>query len=171
MHSYSCLLPVWLLLWTSIPPESEAQPQNSGDTHEDLVEFFFEWRAYVAPDMPNGVPDYSVGAMAAQHAALPIWYNRLSAFDTTGWSVSEQIDWYLLWIELNGLDFAHRVTRPWTNDPAFYVWYYPSPTDVPEREGPNMHGAIELPRFVWPLSAADASDIANRLNNLDAIYQ
>jgi len=159
---------VVLLIAAALPSQMRAQSPSS---HDELVEFFFAWRAFTVPNMNEGVPDYTESAMAAQHSALTDWYDRLAAFDTTGWSVSEQIDWYLIWIEMNGLDFAHRVTRPWTNDPAFYVWYYPSPTDVPEREGPNIHGAIELPRYAWPLSEEDATTIAARLTRTDAVYR
>ena len=141
------------------------------ETHDALVQFFFEWREFAAPEVNNGVPDYTRAAMTAQHKALPDWQIRLSTADTTGWSISEQIDWYLVWIEMNGLDFAHRVTQPWFNDPAFYVYYFPSPTDVPEREGPNIHGAIELPDYPWPLTADHAANIARQLRNLDPIYQ
>ena len=34
--------------------------------HEDLVAFFREWRAFQAPKVVAGVPDYSAAAMAAQ---------------------------------------------------------------------------------------------------------
>ena len=53
-----------------------------------------------------------------------------------------------------------------TPDPTFY----PSPTDVPEREGPNMHGAIELPNYGWPLSDAEAAEIADRLRKAPAVF-
>ncbi|MCZ6821131.1 MAG: DUF885 family protein, partial [Calditrichaeota bacterium] len=108
-------------------------------------------------------PDYTQEAMARQHRELADWQSRLAAIDTTAWSIAHQIDWYLVWAEMNGLDFAHRVKKPWSRSPAFYVWFYPSPTDVPEREGPNIHGNIELPNYNWPLSAADATEIAARL--------
>jgi len=122
-----------------------------------------DWREYAAPNVHDGIPDYSSDAMAQQYATLESWRTQLENADTTGWPVSEQIDWYLVWIEINGLDFAHRVKQPWRRDPAFYVWFYPSPTDVPEREAPNIHGAIELPKYTQPLSNDDAADLAARL--------
>ena len=71
---------------------------------------------------------------------------------------------------MNGLDFAHRVKKPWSRSPAFYVWFYPSPTDVPEREGPNIHGNIELPNYKWPLSETDATEIAARLRKAPELF-
>jgi hypothetical protein len=134
-------------------------------TYPELVDLFSAWREFRQPKMFDGVPDYSAEAMALQQQALPGWQQRLAAVDTTGWPVSHQIDWYLVWAEMNGLDFDHRVKKPWSRDPAFYVWFYPDPTDVPEREGPTIHGAVELPNYTWPISDADAAEIAERLRH------
>jgi hypothetical protein len=103
--------------------------------YEDLVKLFKEWRAFQKPKMTNGLPDYSDAAMKKQFEDLDIWKGKLNSLDTTGWPIKHQVDWYLVWAEMNGLDFEQRVTRPWANDPAFYVWFYPEPSDVPEREG------------------------------------
>lgn len=113
-------------------------------SYSDLVNFFMDWRKFQVPNMVAGIPDYSASAMVDQHQALSLWQQKLMSFDTTGWPIKHQIDWYLVFAEMNGLDFDHRVIQPWAKDPAFYVWFYPSPSDVPEREGPNMHEAIEL---------------------------
>ncbi len=151
------------------------QPKNektkSGSTYEELVQFFNDWREFESPEMIDGVPDYSEAAMKKQYADLPGWKERLAAFDTTGWSIKNQIDWYLIWAEMNGLDFEHRVKQPWKRDPAFYVWFYPYPTDVPEREGPNMFGAVELPKYKQPLSAEDAAEITARFKKAPAVFE
>ncbi len=120
--------------------------------------------------MKDGVPDYSIAAMKNQQEQLVTWKQRLSSFDTTGWPVSHQIDYYLVWAEMNGLDFDHRVLQPWVRDPAFYVWFYPSPSDVPKREGPAIFGAIELSGYKKPLSGEDAKEIAGRLRNAKAVF-
>ena len=154
----------------------QAQPEMPGrggtaSTYEDLVDLFVAWRTFHAPEMIDGVPDYTKAALTRQHRALAGWQRRLAAFDTTAWPIAHQVDWYLVWAEMNGLDFAHRVKQPWARDPAFYVWFYPSPTDVPEREGPNIHGAIELPNYAWPLSEADAEELADRLRKASAVFE
>src|SRR5262249_47185825 len=76
-----------------------------------------------------------------------------------------------IWAEMNGLDFDHRVLRPWARDPAFYVWFYPSPSDVPKREGPNIFGAVELPGYKQPLSTEDAKKIAERLQKAKRVFE
>jgi len=121
--------------------------------------------------MNEGVPDYSVAAMKHQQGELTNWQQQLNAFDTTGWPVKNQIDYYLIWAEMNGLDFDHRVLQPWVRDPAFYVWFYPSPSDVPKREGPNIFGAIELSNYKQPLSNGDAKEIAMRLQKAKAVFE
>ena len=171
----SGLLPGIFLIFCTGQQEQQELPPNAAQfssmtTHEELVDFFFAWREFQAPKMINDVPDYTKEAMERQHRLLADWQSRLAAIDTTGWSIAHQIDWYLVWAEMNGLDFAHRVKKPWSRSPAFYVWFYPSPTDVPEREGPNIHGNIELPNYKWPLSETDATEIAARLRKAPELF-
>jgi hypothetical protein len=62
--------------------------------------------------------------------------------------------------EMSGLDFDHRVLKPWANNPAFYVTVFPSQSDQPAREGPTAYGSIELWTYSYPLSR----DAANQLD-------
>lgn len=162
-------LVVGLLSNCAEPPKQE--PIVSGSTYEELVTFFNEWREFESPEMKDGVPDYSKAAMEKQFSELRTWQQRLNGFDTTGWSIQHQIDWYLILAEMNGLEFRHRVTHPWSSDPAFYVWFYPYPTDVPSREGPVIHGAVELPKYKQPLSNEDASEIATKFRQISKVYE
>lgn len=157
------------LLVVGAPSTSRADAEQP--VSPELVDLFFAWREFHAPEMRDGVPDYSRAAMERQRRELADWQARLAAFDKESWPVAWQIDWYLIWAEMNGLDFAHRVKRPWERDPAFYVWFYPSATDVPEREGPNIHGAIELPNYRRPLSDEDAAEMAERLRRAPAVFE
>jgi hypothetical protein len=101
--------------------------------------------------------------MKNQFHELASWKNRLHAVDTSGWSIAQQVDWYLICAEMNGLDFAHRIKKPWSRDPAFYLWFYSYATDVPEREGPTAYGAVEYDYYEKPLSAEDALEITIQL--------
>ena len=141
-------------------PTSEDPVQFTSSSYEDLVDFFYEWREFHAPEMIDGVPDYSVEAMDKQYKELADWQNQLASFDTARWLIKYQIDKYLVWAEMNGLDFAHRVKKPWSRDPAFYIWFYLYPTDVPEREGPNIFGSIDLPKYTKPITKEDAKEEA-----------
>jgi len=109
--------------------------------------------------------------MAAQYDALPEWRARLEAFDRTDWSVAQQVDWHLLRAEINGLDFDHRVRRPWERNPAFYVSIYAAESDVPAHEGPVIHSWIDLWTYDYPLSPADAAELATRIGAIPALWQ
>ncbi len=170
MSFRQCYLMALLLCLAACNPVADTPATKPINTHAALVDFFFQWREFAKPTMNDGVPDYTAAAMRRQHQALPQWQKRLAAVDTTGWPIKHQVDWYLIWAEMNGLDFKHRVKQPWSRDPAFYVWFYPDPSDVPEREGPNIYGCVELPAYAWPLSAADAAEIATRLRKAAAVF-
>ncbi len=129
----------------------------------DLVALFEDWRAFQKPVSVDGVPDYSARSMAAQHRDLAAYQRRLRAIDTTGWSVAQQVDYHLVRAELNGLDFDHRVRRPWARNPAFYVMIYADQSDVPAHEGPVIHGWIDLWTYDVPLSTNDAAELGARL--------
>lgn len=158
------------------PPAKEEKstptpPLTRLTTYDQLATLFKEWREFHSPQMIEGVPDYGEKAMKKQQSNLAEWQDHLNSFDTTGWPVKHQIDWYLVWAEMNSLDFDHRVRQPWANDPGFYVWFYPSMPDVPEREGPNIFGAIELPAYQWPLSQGDAAEIVASLRKATDVFQ
>jgi len=61
--------------------------------------------------------------------------------------------------ELAGLDFDHRVLRPWANNPAFYVTVFWEESDQPAREGPFASGAVELWSYAFPPSPEEAARI------------
>ena len=92
--------------------------------YDDLVELFGEWREFERPTFVDGVPDYSPAAMVSQHADLASYQDRLEAIDPSAWSVIQQIDRLLVGAEMRGLDFDHRVRRPWARNPAFYTMIF-----------------------------------------------
>ena len=118
---------------------------------------FTEWRAFQKPKLVDGVPDYTENAMAAQQRELASYQRRLAGIDSRGWPASQQVDWHIVRAEMNGLDFDHRVIRPWANNPAFYVSIFPDQSDQPAREGHFAYGAIELWSYELPLNAERAA--------------
>src|SRR5262249_39376596 len=111
----------------------------------------------------DGVPDYTARAMSAQHRGLPAFQRRLADIATSDWPINEQVDWQIVRAEMNGLDFDHRVLRPWANNPGFYVTVFFDQSDQPAREGPHAFGSIELWTYKFPLSADRAAEIAAAL--------
>ncbi len=139
---------------TTIPPTK---------THAELETLFQEWREFQRPPLKDGIPDYSVEAMKKQHAALPQWQQRLNNFDTTGWSVSQQVDWYIIKAEMNGLDFDHRVMRPWERDPAFYKTLWMDRSDVPAHEGPSHAAILDIWKYFFPLTSERKEKLLTQL--------
>ena len=88
---------------------------------EDLVELFREFRSVETPTTDTGLPDYTVAAMSRQREQLDAMQARLVAMDISDWPVDQQVDYHLVRAEMNGLDFYHRVLRPWSRDPGFYL--------------------------------------------------
>ncbi len=132
-------------------------PAISGSRYEDLVSLFREWRTFQKPKLVDGVPDYGAAAMGVQQRELEAFRTRLSAFDPSGWPIPQQVDYFIVRAELAGLDFDHRVLRPWATNPAFYVTVFGEESDQPKREGPSAEGAVELWSYAFPLSAESAA--------------
>jgi len=162
-------------MWVALPLAAQrgaplviagSQPANSARAdrrYEQLVGLFNEWRAFQRPRLVNGVPDYTAVAMAAQQRGLVGYQRRLAAIDTAGWSIAQQVDYQIVRAEMNGLDFDHRVLRPWARDPGFYVTIFTDQSDQPAREGPHALGAVELWTYSFPLTAQQQSQLATGL--------
>jgi hypothetical protein len=139
--------------------------------YEDLTTIFGEWRNFQQPKRVDGAPDYSVAAMAAQERELTGFVNRLAAIDPTSWPIPQQVDYYVVRAEMHGLDFDHRVLKPWMNNPAFYVTVYGDESDQPAREGPLAAGGADLWKYTFPLSAVDAAAIGAGLQPIPKLLE
>ena len=146
-----------------------AMAASPADT--DLVSLFREWRAFQKPPRRDGVPDYTAAAMAAQQRALASWPRRLAAMDASRWPIAQQVDLHLVRAEMNGLDFDHRVLRPWANNPAFYVTVFTSESDQPAREGPHADAAVEVWTYKFPLAEEDARRLGSELRVIPPLLQ
>jgi uncharacterized protein DUF885 len=148
------------------PVLSPAQPKGgtvSAGRYEDLVALFQEWREFQKPRFRDGVPDYTPAAMAEQKRRLPELQRRLLAIGHRHWPVSQQVDWHLVRAEMNGLDFEHRVLRPWSRHPGFYSVIVDEQSDTPSKEGRIFAGAIETWRLKLPLAAGDLESLRAKL--------
>jgi len=132
--------------------------------YEDLIALFADWRAFQKPHLTNGVPDYTAAAMTVQQRELPAYQRRLAAIDPNGWPAAQQVDWHIVRAEMNGLDFDHRVLKPWAANPAFYVTVFPERSDQPAREGPLAYGAVEVWRYRFPLTPDQADQMHARIH-------
>lgn len=72
----------------------------SGAASPELAQLFADWRAFEAPPLREGVPDYTAATFARRHAELPRWRARLAAIDPGRWPVGHQVDYELLRAEM-----------------------------------------------------------------------
>ncbi|MGP1283855.1 MAG: DUF885 family protein [Parasphingopyxis sp.] len=155
MSSFSRLAAATALCMITVPAASEAvQAEEAVAEAPDLVGIFEEFRAIAEPRFVDGAPDYSDEAMAERHALLQPMLARVEAIDDTRLSVSDRVDFMLILAEMRGLDFRHRILRPWKRDPAFY-----STTNL--GFGPKIAGAMAIPEF--PIDDQRAATLAREL--------
>lgn len=129
----------------------------------ELVSLFKDWRAFEVPPMKNGVPDYSEASFNQRWETYTVLRERLEKFNKETWEAEQQVDWYLLWAEMNGYVFNAKILKPWQRDPAFYKSIWTSKSDVPAHEGPTHHFVIELWQYNFPLNQKRRNDLISSL--------
>ena len=143
--------------------ENQSSQIPAQSDYQDLIVLFREWRSFEEPPHWQGAPDYRAKTFEQRWPQFKTLQNRLLALDTSGWTIAQQVDWHIVWAEMNGYDFNHRVLKPWVRDPAFYksLWMYRS--DVPAHEGPTHHGITELWTYTFPLGTQERKRIIEDL--------
>ena len=141
---------------------ANAQEQEA-KVNRELLELFKEWRSFEMPPLKDGVPDYSKNTFDFRFTQYKKLRRRLESFSIDLWPVHDQVDWYLLWAEMNGYLFNYKILKPWERDPAFYktIWTYKS--DVPAHEGPTPHFTVELWQYDFPLNKKDRIELLSSL--------
>lgn len=152
-----------LLLLFSLIYESGISQQKQTNNYTSLVSLFKEWRSFEKPPLLKGAPDYTAVSFNKRWPAFKNLQSRLNGMDTSSLSIEQKVDWMLVWAEMNGYDFNHRVLKPWNRDPAFYKTIFTERSDVPAHEGPTHHAIIDLWKFTFPLSTADKNKLIDQL--------
>jgi hypothetical protein len=163
MKTTTVILPLTLILLLSCQTDKKERTEETqtkienftSNDYLDLVALFEEWRTFEKPPLLDGAPDYTIETFEKRWPSFTALQSRLQSIDTTNWSVENQVDWMIIWAEMNGYDFNHRILKPWVRDPAYYksVWTYRS--DVPAHEGPTNHSTTELWTYNFPLSTKE----------------
>lgn len=146
----ACLLSVFVALCSAT---AFANPDDRG--WDALVEIDEELGALQRwPRVPGTAtqdalhPD-RIGERAAKLQALR---GRLEALDPADWSVEGRSDFLVVWAQMNGVEFEHRVTRPWQRDPIFYL------------------GLVQrIPYVEVPMDDADAERLIARLRGVPEV--
>ena len=176
------LIITWLLTLSICISCSKLKTNTSSNTatqaevkttskYEDFVSLFHNWRSFESPPKLNGAPDYRKETFDARWEDFKVLQNQLKAIDTSNWSIANQVDWMIVWAEMNGYDFNHNILKPWVRDPAFYkcIWTYKS--DVPAHEGPTNHGTTELWTYDFPLTSTRRDGLINDLKIIPSLNE
>jgi len=161
-HSLDSPIRFCVLLILATTAIHDAALANGDESYAELSALFADFRAIVPPDVVDGVPDYSPAAMTARYRELGELRERLDAIDDSDWPVSRRVDFMLVLAEMRGLEFQHKVMRPWERDPAFY-----STTNL--GFGPKMYGALAIPEL--PIADDDARELAGKLAAVPPILE
>ncbi|NKB86693.1 MAG: DUF885 family protein [Acidobacteria bacterium] len=124
-------------------PQVQASATGTAETvqaaadYEALVAIFEQAVQVRRVAAVDGVPDYSAGSVESRRAAERDLRQQLRALDPSAWPVSQQIDYLLVWAQLNAIDFDLRVVRGWARDPGLAVdlvrrTAYLDPTEDPD---------------------------------------
>ena len=144
---------------------------DSTVTRPELVELFNAWRSFEVPPLLNGVPDYSKATFKKRESRYQALRAQLEKIPKEEWSVSEQVDWHLIWAEMNGYLFHSKILKPSERDPAFYKIVWSSKSDVPAHEGPTHHAIIELWEYQFPLDSPSLNSLSTALAQIPEIYK
>lgn len=157
------VLPCLALFLYSCQPTPERTPTPVSVDYQDLVSLFKDWRTFEKPPIRNGAPDYTAETFEKRWPEFKQLQDKLLAFDTTGWAISQQVDWHIVWAEMNGYDFNHNILKPWVRDPTFYKSLWAARSDVPAHEGPTHHMTTETWTYTFPLSSEEKERLLNDL--------
>ncbi|MSQ99326.1 MAG: DUF885 family protein [Xanthomonadales bacterium] len=144
---------------------------SAGNTYADLLSLFEQWQVFEHPPLREGVPDYTAESMARSLQQLKDFQGRLAAIDSTTWPVEQQVDYRLVWAEMNGLEFNIRVLQPWVRDPAFYASIFKAQSDTPAHEGPAHDAIIDLWTYDFPLAPASEARLTAQLRTIPPLLQ
>lgn len=141
-------------------PASSAERQNLPATAAEdsvagvqdyaaLERLFVEFRREMFGSPKEKGYDFSAAAMEGEFDQLRQFQSRLLEFHPEGWPVEQQVDYHLVRAEMNGLEFQHRVLKPWAKDPGHY-------SELVERLGISCKkGQIETAGSLPPLPLSD----------------
>ena len=171
-HFQQRLIPiVFMITLLNIPVTTSSAQSPDADGYQALVALFEEWRNFEAPPLLDGAPDYTAATFDRRWPDFLELRERLLSLEYSDWPVEQQVDWHIVWAEMNGYDFNHQILKPWQRDPAFYKSLWTSRSDVPAHEGPTHHATTEIWTYGFPLSQSEKERLLTDLKVIPALNQ
>ncbi|MBL7472933.1 hypothetical protein [Robertkochia sediminum] len=168
LKNYLGLLSGLSLLLLTIPLHAQ-NALSGGESHPELVTLFKAWRAFENPPLKDGAPDYTQATFEKRWPEFQKLRAQLKGINRENWTVPQQVDWHIVWAEMNGYEFNQHVLKPWERDPAFYKSIWMSRSDVPAHEGPTHHAVTEVWQYDFPLSEANREKFLNSISIIPAL--
>ena len=147
---------------------SLSSQDNSRDSLENI---FIEWRSFEKPPKYRGAPDYRKKTFDSRMIEFEQLRKRLNEIDKASLDTESQVDWTLIWAEMNGFEFNYNILKPWERDPAFYKSLWMNRSDVPAHEGPTHHMVVEVWQYDFPLSRQQSKKLTNELSIIPEFNQ
>ena len=145
---------------------------SSQNTSRDSLEnIFIEWRSFEKPPKYRGAPDYRKKTFDSRMIEFEQLRKRLNEVDKASLDTESQVDWTLIWAEMNGFEFNYNILKPWERDPAFYKSLWMNRSDVPAHEGPTHHMVVEVWQYDFPLSRQQSKKLTNELSIIPEFNQ
>ena len=161
------LIPIMALIFQS----TSAQNQNNVyQSASELIKLFNDWRSFEQPPLQNGIPDYSQTSFDKRWPQFQALKTRLENLPKEQWPTRQQIDWHILWAEMNGYIFNYKVLKSWERDPAFYKSIWTDQSDVPAHEGPTHHAVTEVWQYSFPLDQASSKKMVASIQIIPGLY-
>ena len=150
---------------------TSAQNQNNvSQSASELIQLFNDWRSFEQPPLQNGIPDYSQTSFDKRWPQFQALKTRLENLPKEQWPTRQQIDWHILWAEMNGYIFNYKVLKSWERDPAFYKSIWTDQSDVPAHEGPTHHAVTEVWQYSFPLDQASSKKMVASIQIIPGLY-
>jgi len=141
------------------------------DLRESLENLFVEWRSFEKPPKYNGAPDYRRETFDSRMIDFKQLRKKLNQIDKEKLDLESQVDWTLIWAEMNGFEFNYNILKPWERDPAFYKSLWMNRSDVPAHEGPTHHMVVEVWQYDFPLSRQHLKKLIDELSIIPAFNE
>lgn len=163
-----CFVSLWLL---SCQQPADTTIEKNRATYNDLVKLYREWRDFEKPPLFDEAPDYRKSSMDKRWPEFKALQTKLASMDTTDWSIPEQVDYHIVWAEMNGYQFNNNILKPWQRDPAFYKVIWMERSDVPAHEGPTNHGTVEVWTYQFPLKGAQRESFLRGIQSIPSFNE
>ena len=159
----------FFLVFIALTSINSLSSQNT--LRDSLENIFIEWRSFEKPPKYRGAPDYRKKTFDSRMIEFEQLRKRLNEVDKASLDTESQVDWTLIWAEMNGFEFNYNILKPWERDPAFYKSLWMNRSDVPAHEGPTHHMVVEVWQYDFPLSRQQSKKLTNELSIIPEFNQ